>query len=288
LKKPFPLDSISICYLWKRNKIKRGFGMNFPLWAQEEMNAIGEANQNCPSVTLYPVSSGEPVPVVVVCPGGGYGWRAPHEGEPVARWLNGIGIAAVVLHYRVAPYKHPVPLEDAQRAIRTVRHHAEEWGFDANRVGILGFSAGGHLAATAGTHFDEGKDGTGDPIDRQSCRPDLMVLCYPVITLGSFTHSGSKRNLVGENPDPALVSSLSNERQITKDTPPAFLWHTADDQAVPVENSLLFAAQLSLNKIPFELHVFESGVHGLGLAESSPEVRAWTDVCGRWLKKRGF
>jgi acetyl esterase/lipase len=269
---------------------KRGVLMNIPLWTQKEMSNIGEANQGCPSMTLYPVSSGKPAPVIVVCPGGGYERRASHEGEPIARWLNGIGIAAVVLNYRVTPYKHPVPLGDAQRAIRKVRHHAEEWGFDANRVGILGFSAGGHLAATAGTHFDKGKDEdeSGDPIDTYGCRPDLMILCYPVITLGSFTHAGSLLNLLGEDPDPALVYKLSNETQITMDTPSTFLWHTADDQTVPVENSMMFAAELSLNKIPFELHVFESGAHGLGLAESSPEVRVWSDVCGRWLKKQGF
>ncbi|SEC55587.1 Acetyl esterase/lipase [Paenibacillus sp. GP183] len=262
--------------------------MNVSLWTHEEMNTIGQANQGCPSMTLYPVSSGKPAPVVVVCPGGGYRERASHEGEPIARWLNGIGIAAVVLDYRVAPYKHPVPLGDAQRAIRKVRLHAEEWGFDANRVGILGFSAGGHLASSVGTHYDKGKEDSDDPIDRHSCRPDLMVLCYPVITLGSFTHSGSLLNLLGENPAPALLYMLSNETQITKDTPPTFLWHTADDPVVPVENSLMFASQLSLNKIPFELHVFESGAHGLGLAEGSPEVRAWSEVCGRWLKKQGF
>jgi acetyl esterase/lipase len=262
--------------------------MNVSLWTHEEMNTIGQANQGCPSMTLYPVSSDKPAPVVVVCPGGGYRERASHEGEPIANWLNGIGIAAVVLHYRVAPYKHPVPLGDAQRAIRKVRHHAVEWGFDANRVGILGFSAGGHLAASAGTHYDGGNEDSDDPIDRHSCRPDLMVLCYPVITLGSFTHLGSLHNLLGENPDPGLLSMLSNETQITKDTPPAFLWHTADDPVVPVENSLMLASQLSLSKIPFELHVFESGAHGLGLAESSPEVRAWPAVCGRWLRKQGF
>lgn len=262
--------------------------MNIPLWPLEEMSTNDEANQGCPSMTLYPVSGVSPASVVVICPGGGYVRRAPHEGEPIAIWLNELGIAAVVLHYRVAPYKHPIPLGDAKRAIRKVRHHAREWGFDANRVGILGFSAGGHLASTAGTHYDGGNLESADPVERHSSRPDLMVLSYPVITFGSYAHEGSKLNLLGENPDAVLVTELSTEKRITKDTPPTFLWHTANDQAVPVENSLLFAAQLSANKIPFELHVFESGSHGMGLAESHPEVQVWPDVCGRWLKKQGF
>jgi acetyl esterase/lipase len=262
--------------------------MNVPLWTLEEMNSIGEENVGCPGLTIYPVSSESPAPVVVVCPGGGYVRRASHEGEPIARWLNGLGIAAVVLHYRVAPYQHPIPLGDAKRAIRKVRHHASEWGMDSERVGILGFSAGGHLASTAGTHYDSGNSESEDPIERQSSRPDLMVLCYPVITLGSYAHQGSKFNLLGESPNQDRVDQLSNENRITKDTPPTFLWHTADDGAVPVENSLLFAAGLSRNKISFELHVFESGAHGLGLAEDHPEAKAWPDLCGRWLRKQGF
>jgi acetyl esterase/lipase len=262
--------------------------MDIPLWSTAEMIDMEGANQGCPSLTVYKAAGKSPAPVVIVCPGGGYGGRASHEGAPVAEWLNTLGITAVVLHYRVAPYKHPIPLHDAQRAIRTVRHHAEEWGIDASRVGILGFSAGGHLASTAGTHYDAGQPQAEDPVERQSSRPDLMVLCYPVITFLDFRHNGSKLNLLGDNPEPNLVVNLSNETQITGDTPPAFLWHTADDGAVPVENSLQFATELSKNKIPFELHVFQSGRHGLGLAEDHPEAYTWPELCGRWLKKQGF
>ena len=226
---------------------------------------------------------------IVVLPGGGYGGRAPHEGEPIARWLNSLGIASFVLHYRVAPYRHPYPLLDAQRAVRLVRHKAGEWGIDPHRIGVLGFSAGGHLAATLSTHFDAGDPNATDPVERQSCRPDLAILCYPVITFAApYTHQGSVNNLLGPEPDPDLVQSLSLETRVTAETPPVFLWHTADDAAVPVENSLLFASALSRHKVPFALHIFPHGRHGLGLAEGDPEVGQWTNECAAWLAGRGF
>jgi acetyl esterase/lipase len=262
--------------------------MNIPLWQNVELETQEGPNAGCPSATVYPLAGEGPYPVVVVLPGGGYGRRADHEGEPIAKWLNSIGIAAIVVNYRVAPYKHPVPLQDAQRAIRLVRHNAEAWKMDPSRVGILGFSAGGHLASTAGTHYDSGNPQAADPIDRLSSRPDLMVLCYPVISFGHCTHGGSKLNLLGENPDENLVALLSNETQITPDTPPTFLWHTANDGAVPVENSMLFAMELSRNKVPFDLHVFESGNHGLGLASNHPEAHVWPSLCEAWLRKQGF
>ena len=184
--------------------------------------------------------------------------------------------------------KHPIPLQDAQRAIRTVRYNAEAWGVDANRIGILGFSAGGHLAATTGTHYDAGDAHALDPIDQVSSRPDLMVLCYPVISFGLHTHQGSRIHLIGETADEALVGHLSNELHVTADTPPTFLWHTADDAAVPVENSLLFASALSRHKVPFDLHVFESGKHGIGIADEHPEAYIWPEVCANWLKKQRF
>jgi acetyl esterase/lipase len=258
------------------------------LWPGASSDSQGEQNQGCPSLTLYPVTGDGLRAAVIVCPGGGYGTRAPHEGEPIAKWLNGLGISAYVLNYRVAPYKHPVPLQDAQRAIRTVRHHAEVWGVDANRIGILGFSAGGHLAATVGTHFDAGDQSSVDPIDQQSSRPDLMVLCYPVISFGMNAHQGSRINLIGDNAAEELVHDLSNELQVTAETPPTFLWHTADDGAVSVENSLLFASSLSRHKVPFDLHVFESGRHGIGIASEHPEAYIWPDVCANWLKKQLF
>lgn len=258
------------------------------LWPGASMDSIGEENQGCPSLTLYPVAGEGLSSAVIVCPGGGYGRRAPHEGEPVAQWLNGLGISAFVLNYRVAPYEHPIPLQDAQRAIRTVRHHAQEWGVDSNRLGILGFSAGGHLASSAGTLFDAGNQDAADPIERQSSRPDALILCYPVISLYEYGHMGSKRNLLGEAPDEQLVSLLSTEKQVSSDTPPTFLWHTADDAAVPVENSLLFAGALSRHKVPYDLHVFESGRHGIGMASDHDEAYIWPELCANWLKKMKF
>jgi acetyl esterase/lipase len=207
----------------------------------------------------------------------------------VARRLNSLGVHAFVLSYRVAPYRHPYPLLDAQRAIRTVRNLAERWGVDRRRVGMLGFSAGGHLAATAGTHFDAGDAQAADPVERASCRPDLLVLCYAVITFqGPFRHEGSLRNLLGDNPPEELQLLLSNERQVNAETPPTFLWHTAEDAGVPPGNSLLFASALARHKVPFELHIFPQGRHGLGLAPDDPRVGAWTGLCATWLKERGF
>lgn len=257
------------------------------LWESVNLEENGPC-ENAPSIQLSLLEGAGPHPVIIIAPGGAYAFRAPHEAYPIACWLNDIGISAIVLNYRVAPYKHPKPLEDVKRAIRLTRYHAPEWRLDPNRVGILGFSAGGHLASTAGTHFDYGNKLADDPIEWYSSRPDLMVLCYPVITMGEQTHEGSKQNLLGENPNEEIKSILSNETQITKETPPAFLWHTADDNAVDVENSLLFASGLSRHKIPYDLHVFESGRHGLGLAQEHPEAKVWPSLCEAWLRKRGF
>jgi acetyl esterase/lipase len=257
------------------------------LWDNVKLEE-NEFNTDCPSIEPFLLDGDGPYPVMIIAPGGGYARRADHEAYPVAQWLNSIGISAIVLHYRVAPFSHPIPLVDAQRAIRKVRYHASDWKIDANRVGILGFSAGGHLVSTAGTHFDLGNKLAEDHIERISSRPDLMVLCYPVITMGEHTHEGSRINLLGENPSSEMINLLSNETQITEDTPPVFLWHTADDAAVDVENSLLFAAGLRRYKIPFDLHVFESGRHGLGMAEENPEAKAWPEICEAWLRKRGF
>jgi acetyl esterase/lipase len=262
--------------------------MSLLLWPSGTPNALGEDVEDKPTLVPYLVDGSEPTAAIVVCPGGGYQRRADHEGEPIALWLNSLGISAFVVHYRVAPYKHPNPLSDAQRAIRIVRSRAQEWNVDPARVGILGFSAGGHLASSSGTHYDDGQANADDPIERESCRPDLLVLCYPVISFEAFAHSGSRTNLLGDPADPQLVKLLSSESQVTSQTPPTFLWHTADDAAVPVENSLLFASALSRNKVPFELHVYESGRHGLGLGTEVVGVRAWTDACAVWLAKQGF
>ncbi|WP_066053616.1 alpha/beta hydrolase [Robertmurraya korlensis] len=247
-----------------------------------------DRKDDSPNIELF-LLDGEGIhPVMIIAPGGGYSHRASHEGYPIAKWLNSIGISAIVLNYRVAPHKHPLPLSDVQRAIRLVRYQSSHWRIDPNRLGIVGFSAGGHLASASGTHFDSGNMEAEDPIERISSRPDVMVLCYPVITMGESTHAGSKQNLLGENPSDDLIHLLSNELHINEQTPPAFLWHTADDASVDVENSFLFAKELRKNSVPFELHVFENGRHGLGLAEDHPEVKVWPRLCEKWLRKRGF
>lgn len=258
-----------------------------PLWDGQTPGIETADPHFVPTITPCTVDSPSPAGCVIVLPGGGYGHRAAHEGEPIARALNERGIAACVCEYRVAPYRHPHPLLDAQRAIRWVRAHARDLNANPEAVGVLGFSAGGHLASTAGTHYDLGRD-DGDEIDRQSCRPDALVLCYPVISFGEFGHRGSMQNLLGDEPPEELVRSLSNETQVTADTPPTFLWHTADDPGVPVENSLQFAQALSAHGVPFELHVYRSGRHGLGLASDLPHVATWIDLCAEWLREIGF
>jgi len=264
-----------------------------PLWPDGAPGAKGDGPEDTPRLTPYLAGGEAARACIVVCPGGGYAGRAGHEGEPIARWLNSVGVSACVLDYRVRPYRHPIPLGDAQRAIRVVRHRAKEWRIDPKRVGILGFSAGGHLAGSATTIFDAGDPQASDPIDRQPCRPDAAILCYPVLTFGTFRHDGSMRNLLGPEPDPALREQLSLETRVTDRTPPVFLWHTSDDPVVPVENSLLFAMALRAHKVPFALHVFPHGPHGMGLGtgkrgKNVPEVRQWTALAAAWLQSLGF
>ncbi len=227
-------------------------------------------------------------PAMVICPGGGYAGKADYEAWPVAEWLNRLGIAAFVLDYRVAPYRHPYPLLDARRAIQFVRFKAVEWNIDPQRVGILGFSAGGHLASSVGTHFAPYPQSNADEIDLQPFRPDLMVLCYPVISFGPYRHDGSMQNLLGPDSSQELRDSLSSEKQVNAQASPAFLWHTADDEIVPVENSLLLASALHENQVPFELHVFPHGPHGLAMADNDIQAGQWTMLCERWLKGRGW
>jgi len=269
--------------------MKEGMNMKILLWEGEIPGFRKEFGQEEPWIIPYLVKGEAKRGAVVVCPGGGYTMKADHEGEPIALWLNSIGLSAFVLNYRVAPYQHPYPLMDVKRAIRTVRYHGEEWNIDPRRIGVLGFSAGGHLASTAGTLYDHGDPDAEDPIECMDSRPDAMVLCYPVITFGEFRHHGSMVNLIGEAPSDELRESLSSEKNVTENTPPTFLWHTADDAAVPVENSLMFASALSKCKVPFELHVFPHGRHGLGLArEEGLPVAAWTELCRNWFKTIGF
>lgn len=264
------------------------------LWPGGAPGALGREALDVPTLTPYwPAKERATGAAVIVCPGGGYSRLAEHEGRPVAEWLNTLGVTAFVLKYRhTARYPHPAPLQDAARAIRTVRARAKEWGLDPARVGILGFSAGGHVASTAGTHFDAGKADAADPVERVSSRPDLLILIYPVITMRELTHAGSKKNLLGAEPKPELIALLSNEEQVTKETPPSFLVHTVNDAGVPVENSLMFVSALRGAGVPFELHLYERGPHGFGLGTRNgvrdPVLSTWPDRCADWLRIHGF
>jgi acetyl esterase/lipase len=262
------------------------------LWADGAPKANGTEAKDKPTLIAYALPKGEkPHPAIVVCPGGGYGGLAmDHEGHQIAKWLNGLGISAFICDYRHRGkgYGHPAPMQDVQRAIRTVRHKAGEWGVNPTKIGVLGFSAGGHLASTAVTHFDAGLP-EGDAIAKTSCRPDFGVLCYPVIAFEqSYTHKGSQHNLIGKDADAKLIESLSNEKQVTSQTPPTFLWHTTEDKAVPPENSVVFYLALVKAGVPAELHIFEKGQHGIGLGRTTktPAAAEWTKACENWLKTR--
>ena len=237
------------------------------LWPNGAPGAQGSSDEDKPRYTVYQAPSPNGTAVLVL-PGGGYRTLAmDHEGEQVAKWLNGYGVTAFVLQYRLGPkYHHPIEMNDALHAMKLIRAHALDYGIDANRLGIWGFSAGGHLASTVSTHSDLGDLKASDPIERFSSRPDFAILAYPVISFGEFAHKGSVHNLLGDNPDPKLVEDLSNERQVSARTPPTFLFHTADDPVVPVQNSLLYFEALRKAGIPAELQVFEHGAHGVGLA----------------------
>jgi acetyl esterase/lipase len=277
--------SLSLCAAGNEPKVEL-------LWPKGAPGAVGAEERDKPSLTIYlPPADKATGTAVVVCPGGGYGGLAVgHEGKDPAEWLNRHGIAAFVLRYRLGPrYRHPAPLQDAQRALRMVRSRAKEWHLDPKRIGIWGFSAGGHLASTAATHFDDGKADAEEAIERVSCRPDFAILCYPVITLRPpYAHMGSRRNLLGDKADDQLVESLCNDKQVTSKTPPTFLFHTNADTAVPPENSILFYQALRQAKVPAELHIYEEGAHGVGLAVGKGAASAWPDQLAAWLKTRGL
>ena len=261
------------------------------LWLNGAPGAAGNEPQDIPVITPFFAPKDKATGAsIIVCPGGGYSHLSEiKEGSDVAKWLNSLGITAFVLKYRLGMRYHaPSPLLDASRALRMVRSRAKEWNLDLHRIGILGFSAGGHLASTLATHFDAGKSDANDAIDRESSRPDLIVLIYPVITMGEFTHSGSKKNLLGENPTAEAVKLYSNQLHVTKDTPPTFIVHAVADPGVPVENSLLFADALRKAHVPFELHLYEQGPHGFGLAPNNPVLATWTELCANWLGVHGF
>jgi len=244
-----------------------------------------------PYLELFPIADGEPRGAVLICPGGGYGMRADHEGATIARRFNDDGLHAFVVQYRVSPLRHPAPLFDVARAIRIIRQNAALWKVEPSKIAVCGFSAGGHLAASLGVHFNEATPQTGstpNEPDTLSCRPDALILCYPVISAGAFAHEGSFQNLLGAEGSPELRQKMSLELQVTPETPPTFLWHTFDDVGVPVENSLLFAQALRSQSIPFELHVYPHGRHGLGLAADEPHVATWMPLCCEWLRSMGW
>ncbi|QDU98350.1 alpha/beta hydrolase [Lignipirellula cremea] len=266
-----------------------------PIWPQGAPGALGETANDQPQLIIsLPDPDRATGAAIVICPGGGYGHLAmSHEGRDVADWLNNLGVAAFVCDYRHRGkgYGHPAPMQDVQRALRIVRARAKEFHVDPQRIGVLGFSAGGHLASTAATHFDAGDAEAADPLDRVSCRPDFAILCYPVILLGNpLGHAGSQKNLLGENADPALIAAFSNEKQVTAETPPTFLWHTSEDRGVPPQNSVAFYLALLDAKVPAELHIFEKGGHGMGLVHRAPELPAanWPKLCEAWLRHRGL
>ena len=262
------------------------------LWPQGAPGAVGKEEADVPALSVFLAPKDRATgAAVIVCPGGGYDHLAQSHGRPVAEWLNSVGVAGFVLKYRHLKYKHPAPWLDAARAIRTVRARAGQWGLDPERVGIMGFSAGGHLATMTGTHFDAGRPDAEDPVERVSSRPDLMILSVAVITMRApHAHAGSVRNLLGENPDPRLVAFCSTDEQVTGRTPPTFIVDTFSDRGVPVENSLRFAAALRKADVPCELHIYEQGPHNFLLAKGQTRrmLDTWWDHLADWLRMRRF
>ena len=270
-----------------------------PLWGEKIPGPTSPDPKNVPTLTIYLAEKEKANGTgVVVCPGGGYSGRATdHEGKQIVEWLNARGVHGFILKYRtVNEGKVPAPLEagpmfDVQQAIRLVRAKAKDYGVDPQRVGVWGFSAGGHLASTAATHFDYGGKGAKEEVDRFSCRPDFAILAYPVITMGEKTHGGSKANLLGKTPDPKLVEFYSNEKQVKATTPPIFLFHTVEDKAVPIENSRLFKAACEKAGVPVELVEYEKGRHGVGLGNGKndpPELKEWPIKLEKWMQSRGL
>jgi len=265
---------------------------SFPLWKDGAPGALGTTDKDIPTLTPWfaPPERANGA-AVLVCPGGGYGGLAiDHEGKQIAQWLNSLGISAFVLKYRLGPaYHHLIEIGDAARAMRTVRARAAEFRVDPNRIGIWGFSAGGHLASSLSTHWDRGDASAKEAIERASSRPDFAILSYPVITFTEpWTHQGSKRNLLGENPDRSLSAWLSSEQQVTPETPPTFLFHTNADTGVPPENSVYYYLALRGSGVPAELHIYEKGPHGVGLGWSDATLSTWPARLADWLRTRSI
>jgi acetyl esterase/lipase len=265
------------------------------LWTDSAPGALGNQSIDVPTLTSYLVENEMAAgSAIMICPGGGYASLAmDHEGKQIAAWLNSIGVHAFILKYRLGNwegtgYKHPTMIDDAKRAFRIIRYHAKDWNIDPNKLGVMGFSAGGHLASTLGTHFDDGDPNASDPIDRVSCVPNFLILGYPVISFKEwYTHSGSRRFLLGPTPKIEDIQALSNETQVTSLTPPTFLFHTNEDKGVPAENSVAFYLALRKAGVPAEIHIYEKGPHGVGLAPDDPVLSTWKDRLKDWLKNRG-
>ena len=267
-----------------------------PLWPGLPPGSEFRGDGDVPQLILTRAKSDKPTAAVGILPGGGYGGHAmDHEGYQFAEWFRSLGVTSVICTYRLrgkgndgTGYGHPIPMWDAQRAIQTLRAHAEQWNIDPDRVGVIGFSAGGHLCSTVSTHFAEIQESSDDPVARRSSRPDFSILCYPVIAFGRpHTHVGSQRNLIGAEPTAELITLLSNERQVSDQTPPTFLFHTAEDTVVPVQNSIDYFTACQKHGVAAELHVFPEGRHGVGLARDLPGAAQWPTLCQQWLHRIG-
>lgn len=260
------------------------------LWPEGAPGAVGSTDLDKPLIDVY-VPAKFSGSAVLVIPGGSYMHLAlDHEGAQIAQWLNDRGVAAFVLHYRLAPrYHYPAPIQDGERAMRYIRAHAAEYGIKPDHIGIWGFSAGGHLASSVVTHFDQGQPDAKDPIERESDKPDFAVLAYGVLSMeADVAHPLSRLNLLGPNPDPALVEQFTNAKQVTRDTPPCFIFHTGNDPVVPVMNSVNFYLALQRLGVPAEIHIFEQGKHGVGLAQDNPQLKRWPDLLECWLRLHGW
>jgi len=262
-----------------------------PLWPSGAPGAQGSGEEDTPTIAAFIPASNPTRTAVVIAPGGGYQHLSMvKEGSDVAQWLNARGVAAFVLRYRLGmKYHSPIELDDAKRAVRTVRANAAKYGIAPDHIGMWGFSAGGHLAASAGTMFDAGDANAADPIERESSRPDFLVLAYPVITmLDPYAHKGSRLYLLGENPTQAEEEEMSPELHVTPETPPTFLFSTTDDHTVPVMNSVIFYSALVKAGVPAEMHLFQHGSHGSGLATTNPQLSIWPDLLLKWMVERGY
>jgi acetyl esterase/lipase len=262
-----------------------------PLWAGGAPGALGSAEEDTPTLAAFIPASNPTKTAVIVDPGGGYVHLSMiKEGADVAAWLNAHGVAAFVLRYRLGPkYHNPIELNDAKRAMRTVRAEAAQYGIAPDHIGMWGFSAGGHLTASAGTMFDAGDATASDPIDRESSRPDFLILAYPVITmLDPYVHKGSRTYLLGDAPTQAEEEAMSPELHVTAQTPPTFLFTTTDDHTVPVLNSVMFYTALVKAGVPAEMHIFQHGAHGSGLAPTNPQLQPWTELLAKWMRERGY